>query len=1557
MYLSQPGRPPAIMAPKGVATAPDAEPLDDVRTHWHSVQEAESRPDRARYLSALKGFLAVVEARTSELSAAGSEVAPMLSDAAMAFSRASHPELALRAVDLGLAFSPGASTLLHQKALVLLAQNTDLPEVVRLVDKALEANPHDKSLWATRADALRLQGSTAEAVEAYLRAQQLEAASTQYVDKALKLAPHDARVLKTKLELHRAVGGNLPALAACDELLRSNPDDVELLFARAEILASLGRTQEALAPLARVRAERPEELRAALLEVRVLFQLGRAEEAVPIAEGIVESPTAPDASTLTEIIALTEANSPELALATRERLREVDPRNVQNLLDLRALASRLDRAEVAMAACQAVLSVNPDNLEAMRGIAEVELAQGHRDLAIDAYRAVRKVHPHAVSELRKGLEVAREAGRTDVVREFAEAILSEDPVDLAAQLALARSLAAEGEPDRAIAAYDALIAAHPGGLPYLLEKKEVVARTNDPEQVAPVLDELFRLDPTSTEVAVERGNLYLGLAYDRAEGSGERDQAARTALVCFERASRDAEARGVSELGIARASRLVGDHERALHAYAAFLAQDDHEMRHDIRKELGHALRETGRYSEASEAYGQAISGGLEDPDLFWGAVEVLAQLNQDARALQLLEHLLRREPTNPLYLRKKGQLLLKAGRRPEALSALQQAVQSAHGDPHSYFEVAEALRAQGGYADAISYYRQGLAIDPKDPHGRLALAETLQLAGQYSEVVELIDPLLTEDPNQIAAWKVRGDALRALGRPSEVQYSLRAILLLEPDNGPALLETYRLHREAKETREAYDALNHLLSTDAPEAQDATLHLERGDLAAGLGLTEEANQSYERAAQIDPVYGVEIAIRRARLRLAAGRPDLALEVLDTGLKSHPAGAPPNLAALLLRAEVLDALERPSEARTVYEEVRQREPKSPVALAGIAKSMLQEGQHAEAAEFLRAAMPQLPPQESLYLLLIEAESGLGHLDLAHDAGRKAVEVLPKSVGLWVRLGELGVARQAWAEAADAFAHALVVAPANVDVLLRAGFVAERLEHPNEALAFYERATEADPSNKQAWTSRGLALVATSRPTEAVAAFDRALALDSDFGPAKDGKKVAVQKTRDVEIQRFGREALLLEARVNHTVSKNELFVTLHVPYEFLEPVLVAIGRPPKVDLEHLGPEEIRDLENATYHLIASALERRPPGIERRGFTLADVAVLAPPAYSLEQIQRLFGYLKAVLEGDLRAENLSLTPDVEELARQALGLPPEQRTLFQIVKNLRVGIYKARLIKVVEAAGTAVHAPLPSLDLGAYSPEFRSPEGGAEVPTGEPYTVAETSALDAAGGTESGATGGARADWSYTTDADPAPGGAGPRTSAHAEGVPLARCVGCGGIASVVHACSAPLCQHCIGQFPNCPKCGESVTTDSTRALEGVEVHPATGHHPPHRTGGALSGIKGVFSRSKTPPPKGEPSTARTAASRSEHPTGSHADSPSKPSHAAAEKPRPSGAPPSGKGEAPSHRESSATPHKDSSAMPPPSKESKPTPRSSPEPPAPPPPLARPRRDKRDDEPRL
>jgi hypothetical protein len=309
----------------------------------------------------------------------------------------------------------------------------------------------------------------------------------------------------------------------------------------------------------------------------------------------------------------------------------------------------------------------------------------------------------------------------------------------------------------------------------------------------------------------------------------------------------------------------------------------------------------------------------------------------------------------------------------------------------------------------------------------------------------------------------------------------------------------------------------------------------------------------------------------------------------------------------------------------------------------------------------------------------------------------------------------------------------------------------------------------------------------------------------------------------------------------------------VPFEFLGPVLSAIGQTPKVDLDRLEANEVRDLEGASYQLITAALEHRPPGLERRGLSLADVASLAPPNYSLDQIQRLFGYLRAVLQADLRPENLSLAPDVEDLARRALVLPEEQRTLFQLVRTLRVGIYKARLIKVVEEVGSAVRAPLPSLDLGAYSPEFRATPGDS--------AAAESDRFFATGGTASAKSSGAESH-------GPAGGGHGGHPTAAAAAANEPRCVGCGGIASSVHVCGAPLCHTCVGQYPHCSKCGQPVPANSLRPIR-ISVRESHGPHALAPAPGAAEDAHAAARKAKSTGPEPGRPTPHESTGRGDH----------------------------------------------------------------------------------------
>ncbi len=164
----------------------------------------------------------------------------------------------------------------------------------------------------------------------------------------------------------------------------------------------------------------------------------------------------------------------------------------------------------------------------------------------------------------------------------------------------------------------------------------------------------------------------------------------------------------------------------------------------------------------------------------------------------------------------------------------------------------------------------------------------------------------------------------------------------------------------------------------------------------------------------------------------------------------------------------------------------------------------------------------------------------------------------------------------------------------------------------------------------------------------------------------------------EVERLGKEALLLEVRLNRPLTKNDLFLQLHVPFDLLDPVTRAISRSVRLELRTLGTREREDFERESHDIIVRGLAERAKGIARRGLTLADVAALSPPERELADLQRLFDYMRAVLEADLPARML-MPSEVARLVPRAAALPPEERSPFHLVRHLGVGLYTARLVK--------------------------------------------------------------------------------------------------------------------------------------------------------------------------------------------------------------------------------------------------------------------------------------
>jgi tetratricopeptide (TPR) repeat protein len=1341
-------------------------------------------------LAYLEEVVGTAQANLGDLMRVPQQAAEALDQTSMGLYKLSRGDMALAAVNYAISLYPNFAPALQHKAIILISMNRDVALAYQLLDQALAIAPHDKNIWASKGDAMKILGNTQDAIECYLQAQQLDVASTQYVDRALKLEPKHPRALQMKLAISIRTGGTAEAISTCEQLIASNPQDSSLYFTLANLLTDAGRLDEALACVDRALDLTPDHPIFLFGRARILRKMDRIPEAFALLKSLLDKRVEVDSGTLLEAADALEMNpiDPGLLLAVRTRLLEVDPRNLANLQALRSLAiSRGDKPS-AIRASEAWLALSPQNLEAERALAELLKDVGDVDRALAMYAEIARFHPAEVLEIRNGLNLAHDRQLNEKLVYFAQVVLAQEPKDATTMEWLADALTKLGRAQEALQVTDNLLKIDPEKVAYLRRKKACLTALGRHSDVPPIMDKIFEMDATAYDIAMERARLYFYWAEHAPAGSDARDRWAREALRSFERGSLSTEFRSECFLGSAKVFHLIRNLDKAEESYARFLALPENVKRGDIQKERGHVLREMSRNAEALDAYQKAVELGCEDTDLLWGLVEVLRSLNQESKALHYLEILVQREPHNPLYLRRHGRLLMQVDKKQEGLAELKKALSLQERDPAACFELADAYKETGAYQDAVTYYQQGLRLDPQNQLARLSFAEALILTGRIPEAVNEVDQILRRDPSSLRAWRLRRDAFRSLKRDQDVLYSLKAILVLNPADAQALEEKYRIHLSRGEKEEAYEAIQALIKMSPQKAGVAELYLMRGDLASDLGKEPEALSSYEEAVKADPNVKFEATYRKARTFSSRGKYEDAMKVLeDFGNPPFPKDVSDQLAqsVLTLRGVASFHLEHFTEALDYFSEAAKKDPRNSEAALWKAKSLLELGKHREARDFLTQVLPTISlPTQDFYLALAEAEAGIGSLDAAVAACLKGLELFPASGLLLVRLGDLRTRQERWQEAADAYARAIGVDKTNAELYIKMGAVHEKLEHPHEAIKVYEEATRLAPNNPHAHLRLGLVLLDTGQPEDALRSIEAALKLDPHLESASEAKAIAIQKTREKQIESFAKSALLLSSQMGRAVGRNDLFMNLKVPWDLLDPVMREISKVVDVDLSKLTEKEVMDFEGMSYNLIITAFQKRLSSIEGGNLTLADVASLSPPDYSLAQIQRLFGYVQSVVSMPMKPDQLKLTPEVEEMARRAMTFPPEERTPFHLVKNLRIGLYKAMVIKAVETMSMDSRTSLPSVSF-APAPQQQQPPPPppAGPPSPEPKGAAPSQQSSPASETTTLA----------LTDA---PAGA--------------RCAGCGGPAAYTHACGAYICRHCIVQFASCPKCSLTLT---------------------------------------------------------------------------------------------------------------------------------------------------
>jgi protein O-GlcNAc transferase len=252
---------------------------------------------------------------------------------------------------------------------------------------------------------------------------------------------------------------------------------------------------------------------------------------------------------------------------------------------------------------------------------------------------------------------------------------------------------------------------------------------------------------------------------------------------------------------------------------------------------------------------------------------------------------------------------------RAEALCREILRAQPDHGDALLLCGVIE--RQTGRPTDGIASFRSSIAANPASAIAHTLLGDALLDSSLPQEALHSYERGLRIDPELIPALFGRGNALMDLGRAADALARYEELLRLQPDNPEVLLNRAGALLHLFRYEEALAAYERAVTLSPALPQ---VHIGRGNALYELRRFPEAELAYDEAGRLDSG-NAAVAYHLGKLHLENGRALEALACFERALHRDADLA----AALRLRADALQALQRPEEAAECLAELLKAQP--------------------------------------------------------------------------------------------------------------------------------------------------------------------------------------------------------------------------------------------------------------------------------------------------------------------------------------------------------------------------------------------------------------------------------------------------------------------------------------------------------------------------------------------------------------------------------------------------------------------------------------------------------
>jgi tetratricopeptide (TPR) repeat protein len=480
---------------------------------------------------------------------------------------------------------------------------------------------------------------------------------------------------------------------------------------------------------------------------------------------------------------------------------------------------------------------------------------------------------------------------------------------------------------------------------------------------------------------------------------------------------------------------------------------------------------------ETAEA--ESILKGLIDKDKtnqnpYYELYRVYLAERKIPEAEALLKSGIQNNPKNTQMRLTLAQFYFGTNKRDQLLALLNQMKGDLKQFPNAYIESGDFYARVNSYDDAIKQYEEGIQKDPARKNTYLKNEIQVYVRQGKSDLAfKVNEQVLKNDPKDPDARGLKATFLLDKGDVNTAMADLQSVVTARPNNFVARFNLGRAHfarGEYEQARQEFDAAIALRPDYIPARLAQTqVALVRQDFDAAL-------IDADAVLKISP-NSVQGTVMKAEALQRLRRPDEARTLLNAVIAKNP-----KQVESLLELGLLDLNEKKvKDGQELFRKAWEADPNNLRGLMGESRAYLMDSQPDKSVQVVEAEAQKFPKRLDLQSLLGNSEVSAGQVDKAIATFQS---LMPKVADprqqsdLWNRIGEAWLRKGDYQQSINSIEKARQGQPQNVNLMIELAMLYEAQNKKDVSRKYYEQSLKIDPTNALALNNLAYLIAETS-----------------------------------------------------------------------------------------------------------------------------------------------------------------------------------------------------------------------------------------------------------------------------------------------------------------------------------------------------------------------------------------------------------------------------------------------------------------------------------------------